>query len=231
MSRGARQERLKERWFFDCVCPRCQDPTDGGRTFFENKSLYSLLWKNVRCFSKTMWRIMSQDGMAISFICRGHPCVHILFLAIWLSDSASKTQIIGHSSTNILKNLQEHLQVALFAIPVHRESFFHRKEQRGEIINAGTSPKKYVKTFKMQAALNCWLFYANPRQNYWLGVVFEESNYTKKIMAQTHKLLHIKLLDTGTQHLRGRNVFKRGSFYCGHVAAHGPGIAGGHNVF
>ena len=58
-----------------------------------------------------------------------------------------------------------------------------------------------------------------------------KSNYPKKIMAETHKLLHIKLPYTGTQHLRGRNVFKRGSFYCGYVAAHGPGIAGGHNVF
>merc|ERR1719400_1892175 len=30
LHRGARQERLKERWFFDCICPRCRDPTDGG---------------------------------------------------------------------------------------------------------------------------------------------------------------------------------------------------------
>ena len=28
--RGARQEKLKERWFFDCSCFRCQDPTDCG---------------------------------------------------------------------------------------------------------------------------------------------------------------------------------------------------------
>ena len=56
--------------------------------------------------------------------------------------------------TKFSTNLQEHLQVALFAIPVHRESIFHRMEQRGEILSAGTSPKKYVKTFKMQAALN-----------------------------------------------------------------------------
>ena len=45
--------------------------------------------------------------------------------------------------------------------------------------------KKYVKTFKMQAALSCWFFYDNPRQNYWLGVVFEEicikSNYSKTL--------------------------------------------------
>ena len=50
-------------------------------------------------------------------------------------------------------------------------------------------------------------------------------------MAKTHKMLLKKLPDTGTQHLQGRNVLKRGSFYCGHVAAHGPGIAGGHSVF
>jgi len=30
LHRGARQQKLKERWFFDCTCTRCSDPTDGG---------------------------------------------------------------------------------------------------------------------------------------------------------------------------------------------------------
>ena len=103
---------------------------------------------------------------------------------------------MGHSRNNILTNLQEHLQVALFAIPVHRESFFHRMEQRGVIISAGTSPKKYVKTFKMQAALNWSLFNANPRdrQNYWLGVVFVRAVLkviTQKRLWPTHTSFYI----------------------------------------
>ena len=105
-TRGARQEKLKERWFFDCFCFRCQDPTDCGKLcqWSYLKSMVMLIVPYLKymmiLFSIESWLNQHDDGtirilwtvwamsiehwsLSIDHIRSVHKWPDLFFLSLW----------------------------------------------------------------------------------------------------------------------------------------------------